>query len=206
MEVKQAEFVMSNSDPARCPKPDRPEYAFIGRSNVGKSSLINMLTTRHKLAKTSQTPGKTQLINHFLINSDWYLVDLPGYGFAKAPQREREKWERMIDSYLTNRSNLICTFVLVDGRIEPQRIDLEFMERMGERGLPFAIIFTKTEKSSTNAVQQAVKRYEQTLLKTWEELPPMFISSSVSGRGRDEILVYIDQLNKEFERDVKPAK
>lgn len=198
MEVKQAEFVMSNSDPARCPRPDKPEYAFIGRSNVGKSSLINMLTTRHKLAKTSQTPGKTQLINHFIINNDWYLVDLPGYGFAKAPQREREKWEKMIDSYLTNRSNLICTFVLVDSRIEPQRIDLEFMERMGERGLPFVIIFTKTEKSSTNALQQAVKRYEQVLRKTWSELPPMFLSSAVSTRGKEEILDYIDQLNREF--------
>ncbi|MGA0557394.1 ribosome biogenesis GTP-binding protein YihA/YsxC [Larkinella sp. VNQ87] len=206
MEVKQAEFVMSNSDPARCPKPDRPEYAFIGRSNVGKSSLINMLTTRHKLAKTSQTPGKTQLINHFLINNEWYLVDLPGYGFAKAPQREREKWEKMIDSYLTNRSNLICTFVLVDGRIDPQRIDLEFMERMGERGLPFAIIFTKTEKSSTNAIQQMVKNYRQTLLKTWSELPPMFISSSVSNRGREEILGYIDQLNREYEGQLDPKK
>ncbi|MGV3561148.1 ribosome biogenesis GTP-binding protein YihA/YsxC [Larkinella arboricola] len=206
MEVKQAEFVMSNSDPSRCPKPDRPEYAFIGRSNVGKSSLINMLTIKHKLAKTSQTPGKTQLINHFLINNDWYLVDLPGYGFAKAPQREREKWERMIDSYLKNRSNLICTFVLVDSRIDPQRIDLEFMEKMGERGLPFAIIFTKTEKSNTNAVQQAVKRYEQTMRKTWAELPPMFLSSAVSGRGREEILGYIDQLNKEFQEQVNPKK
>lgn len=198
MEVKQAEFVMSNSDPDRCPKPDKPEYAFIGRSNVGKSSLINMLTTRHKLAKTSQTPGKTQLINHFLINTDWYLVDLPGYGFAKAPQREREKWEKMIDRYLTDRPNLICTFVLVDGRIDPQRIDLEFMERMGERGLPFVIIFTKTEKISTNSIHQMVKRYEQTLRKAWSELPPMFISSSVNSRGKDEILNYIDQLNKEF--------
>ncbi|GAB3326862.1 ribosome biogenesis GTP-binding protein YihA/YsxC [Larkinella ripae] len=202
MEVKQAEFVMSNSDPARCPKPDKPEYAFIGRSNVGKSSLINMLTTRHRLAKTSQTPGKTQLINHFLINTDWYLVDLPGYGFAKAPQREREKWEKMIDSYLTGRPNLICTFVLVDGRIDPQRIDLEFMERMGQRGIPFVIIFTKTEKVSSNAIQQMVKRYEQTLRKTWSELPPMFISSSVSHRGKAEILDYIDQLNKEFYQEM----
>ncbi|GAB3251180.1 ribosome biogenesis GTP-binding protein YihA/YsxC [Larkinella harenae] len=206
MEVKQAEFVMSNSDPTRCPKPDMPEYAFIGRSNVGKSSLINMLTTRHKLAKTSQTPGKTQLINHFLINTDWYLVDLPGYGFAKAPQREREKWERMIDSYLTDRPNLICTFVLVDGRIEPQRIDLEFMERMGQRGIPFVIIFTKTEKISTNALHQMVKKYEQTMKKTWAELPPMFISSSVSNRGKEEILNYIDQLNKEYYQQVKTKK
>lgn len=197
---------MSNSDPTRCPKPDMPEYAFIGRSNVGKSSLINMLTTRHKLAKTSQTPGKTQLINHFLINSDWYLVDLPGYGFARAPQREREKWERMIDSYLSDRPNLICTFVLVDGRIEPQRIDLEFMERMGERGLPFVIIFTKTEKISTNAIQQMVKKYQQTMKKTWSELPPMFISSSVSSRGKEEILNYIDQLNKEYYQEVKTKK
>jgi GTP-binding protein len=206
MEVKQAEFVISNSDPTRCPKPDKPEYAFIGRSNVGKSSLINMLTTRHKLAKTSQTPGKTQLINHFLINTDWYLVDLPGYGFAKAPQREREKWEKMIDTYLTERPNLICTFILVDGRIEPQRIDLEFMEKMGKRGLPFVIIFTKNEKSSSNAIHQMVKKYAQTLQKTWEELPPMFVSSAVSSRGKEEILAYIDELNKEFYEEMKAKR
>ncbi|RRB15588.1 ribosome biogenesis GTP-binding protein YihA/YsxC [Larkinella knui] len=206
MEVKQAEFVISNSDPTRCPKPDKPEYAFIGRSNVGKSSLINMLTTRHKLAKTSQTPGKTQLINHFLINTDWYLVDLPGYGFAKAPQREREKWEKMIDTYLSERPNLICTFILVDSRIEPQRIDLEFMERMGQRGLPFVIIFTKAEKVSSNAIQQMVKKYGQTLLKTWTELPPMFVSSAVSSRGKEEILAYIDQLNKDFYQEMKATK
>ncbi|WP_421827223.1 ribosome biogenesis GTP-binding protein YihA/YsxC [Larkinella sp.] len=206
MEVKQAEFIISNSDPTRCPKPDKPEYAFIGRSNVGKSSLINMLTTRHKLAKTSQTPGKTQLINHFLINTDWYLVDLPGYGFAKAPQREREKWEKMIDAYLTERPNLICTFVLVDGRIDPQRIDLEFMAKMGERGLPFVIIFTKNEKSSTNAIAQMVKKYSQTLKQTWDELPPMFVSSAVSSRGKEEILDYIDQLNKEFYQEMKAKR
>ncbi len=206
MQVKQAEFITSNSDPALCPKPDKPEYAFIGRSNVGKSSLINMLTTRHRLAKTSQTPGKTQLINHFLINEDWYLVDLPGYGFAKAPQREREKWEKMIDTYLRERTNLICTFILIDGRIEPQRIDLEFMERMGKNSLPFVIIFTKTEKVSNNTIHQMVKKYEQTLRKTWAELPPMFISSSVNSRGKEEILGYIDQLNKEFYEQTKVKK
>ncbi|GAB3910414.1 ribosome biogenesis GTP-binding protein YihA/YsxC [Larkinella knui] len=165
-----------------------------------------MLTTRHKLAKTSQTPGKTQLINHFLINTDWYLVDLPGYGFAKAPQREREKWEKMIDTYLSERPNLICTFILVDSRIEPQRIDLEFMERMGQRGLPFVIIFTKAEKVSSNAIQQMVKKYGQTLLKTWTELPPMFVSSAVSSRGKEEILAYIDQLNKDFYQEMKATK
>ncbi|WP_128548194.1 ribosome biogenesis GTP-binding protein YihA/YsxC [Larkinella soli] len=202
MNVKQAEFVMSNSDPAKCPKPDRPEYAFIGRSNVGKSSLINMLTNRHHLAKTSQTPGKTQLINHFLINGEWYLVDLPGYGFAKAPQREREKWERMIDGYLSGRQNLVCTFVLVDSRIEPQRIDLEFMERMGERGMPFVIVFTKSEKIGVNAIQQTVKRYRSVLLKTWAEVPPMFITSAVSNRGKEEILNYIDELNREFSAEI----
>jgi GTP-binding protein len=198
MEIKQAEFVISNTDPDRCPRPDKPEYAFIGRSNVGKSSLINMLTTRHHLAKTSQTPGKTQLINHFLINKDWYLVDLPGYGFAKAPMREREKWEKMIDRYLTERPNLVCTFVLVDGRLEPQKIDLAFMDMLGNLQLPFAIIFTKTEKIGPNAIQQAVKRYQTTLLKSWEALPPMFITSSVTGRGKEEVLAYIDSLNQEY--------
>lgn len=201
MQIKQAEFMVSNADPNKCPKPDRPEYAFIGRSNVGKSSLINMLTERHHLAKTSQTPGKTQLINHFLIDKQWYLVDLPGYGFAKAPKAEREKWEKMITTYLTTRPNLVCTFVLVDGKIPPQAIDLEFMDRLGERRIPFVIVFTKTEKIGTSAIRQVVKRYERKLLETWEEVPEMFVTSSVDGRGREEILEYISSLNKDYEED-----
>jgi len=201
MQIKQAEFMVSNADPNKCPKPDRPEYAFIGRSNVGKSSLINMLTERHHLAKTSQTPGKTQLINHFLIDKQWYLVDLPGYGFAKAPKAEREKWEKMITTYLTTRPNLVCTFVLVDGKIPPQAIDLEFMDRLGERRIPFVIVFTKTEKIGTSAIRQVVKQYERKLLETWEEVPEMFVTSSVDGRGRDEILEYISSLNKDYEEE-----
>ena len=203
MQINQAEFVVSNSDPAKCPKPDLPEYAFIGRSNVGKSSLINMLTGRTHLAKTSQTPGKTQLINHFLIDKEWYLVDLPGYGFAKAPKAEREKWEKMITTYLTTRENLICTFVLVDGKIAPQQIDLEFMDRLGERGIPFVIVFTKTEKIGTNAIRQVVKRYEKTLLETWEEVPQMFVTSAMDGRGREEVLRYIQSLTKAFREEQK---
>lgn len=201
MQIKQAEFMVSNADPNKCPKPDRPEYAFIGRSNVGKSSLINMLTERHHLAKTSQTPGKTQLINHFLIDKQWYLVDLPGYGFAKAPKAEREKWEKMITTYLTTRPNLVCTFVLVDGKIPPQAIDLEFMDRLGERRIPFVIVFTKTEKIGTSAIRQVVKRYERKLLETWEEVPEMFVTSSVDSRGREEILEYISSLNKDYEEE-----
>ncbi|WP_234736621.1 ribosome biogenesis GTP-binding protein YihA/YsxC [Tellurirhabdus bombi] len=200
MKIKQADFVISNTNPTLCPKPDKPEYAFIGRSNVGKSSLINMLTGRHNLAKTSQTPGKTQLINHFIINNEWYLVDLPGYGFAKVSKMEREKWEQMINSYLMDRSNLVCTFVLIDGRIEPQKIDLAFMEWLGEHGIPFVIIFTKTEKVGVNAIQQSVSRYRKTMLQTWSEVPQMFVSSSVSGRGKEEVLAYIDELNQEFKQ------
>jgi len=203
MKIKQAEFVISNTDPARCPRPDKPEYAFIGRSNVGKSSLINMLTERHSLAKTSQTPGKTQLINHFLINKDWYLVDLPGYGFAKVSKVEREKWEHMINTYLSTRENLVCTFVLVDGRIEPQAIDLAFMEWLGERGLPFVIVFTKTEKIGPNAIKQTVNRYTKTLLKTWEEVPPMFVTSAAAVRGKEELLAYIDELNQAYAAEQK---
>ena len=161
MPVKQSEFVVSNSDPTKCPKPDRPEYAFIGRSNVGKSSLINMLTGRHSLAKISGKPGKTQLINHFLIDNQWYLVDLPGYGYAQVSKTEREKFAALIDGYLTGRPNLLCIFVLVDSRIEPQKIDLDFMTNLGERGLPFVIVFTKTEKLSATKLQAALATYQQ---------------------------------------------
>ncbi|WP_026997960.1 ribosome biogenesis GTP-binding protein YihA/YsxC [Flectobacillus major] len=198
MKVTQATFLMSNSDYQKCPHPDKPEYAFIGRSNVGKSSLINSVVNRKDLAKTSQTPGKTQLINHFIINQNWYLVDLPGYGYAKVSKVERAKFEKMIHDYLTLRPNLICTFVLVDVRHEPQKIDIDFMERLGENGIPFYIIFTKADKLSKTAVDQNVAIYTQKMLEHWEEMPQYFITSSVSGTGRDEILSTIDSLNAGF--------
>ncbi len=198
MKVTQATFLMSNSDYQKCPHPDKPEYAFIGRSNVGKSSLINSVVNRKDLAKPSQTPGKTQLINHFIINQNWYLVDLPGYGYAKVSKVERAKFEKMIHDYLTLRPNLICTFVLVDVRHEPQKIDIDFMERLGENGIPFYIIFTKADKLSKTAVEQNVAIYTQKMLEHWEEMPQYFITSSVSGTGRDEILSTIDSLNAGF--------
>lgn len=198
MDIKQAEFVVSNSDPAKCPAPNRPEYAFIGRSNVGKSSLINMLTGRSSLAKTSGKPGKTQLINHFLINNEWYLVDLPGYGYAQISKSERAKWVKMIDGYLTTRPNLICIFVLVDARIAPQKIDLEFITMLGQKNLPFVIVFTKVEKMGVVTLQNALDTYNQTLLETWEEAPPIFVTSAVKAVGRREILDYIQPLNQDF--------
>ncbi len=200
MPVKQAEFFVSNSDPAKCPKPDRPEYAFIGRSNVGKSSLINMLTGRSSLAKISGKPGKTQLINHFVIDNEWYLVDLPGYGYAQVSKTEREKFAALIDGYLTGRSNLLCIFVLVDSRIEPQKIDLDFMYNLGEKGLPFVIVFTKTEKLGPNKLQAALDAYRAKLLETWEEAPQFFITSAVTAAGREEILSFIRPLNAEFRK------
>jgi GTP-binding protein len=198
MDIKQAEFVISNADPTLCPKPDRPEYAFIGRSNVGKSSLINRLTNQSSLAKTSGTPGKTQLVNHFLINKYWYLVDLPGYGFARAPKAERDAFAKLINTYLTTRPNLVCIFVLIDTRIEPQQIDQDFMQRLGEAGLPFAMVFTKSEKLSNTALTVKLDAYRATMLETWEEMPPFFVTSAVTGRGRDELLTYIDGLNRDF--------
>ncbi len=196
--IKHAEFVISNSDPAKCPPPTRPEYAFIGRSNVGKSSLINMLTGRSSLAKTSGKPGKTQLINHFLIDNTWFLVDLPGYGYAQISKSERAKWVKMIEGYLTTRPNLITIFVLVDSRIAPQKIDLEFMTMLGEKGLPFVIVFTKIEKTGPVALQNAVDKYRTTLLETWEEVPPIFTTSATKALGRDELLAYIEPLNQDF--------
>ena len=184
MDIKHAEFVVSNSDPAKCPAPNRPEYAFIGRSNVGKSSLINMLTGRSSLAKTSGKPGKTQLINHFLINNEWYLVDLPGYGYAQISKSERAKWVKMIDGYLTTRPNLICIFVLVDARIAPQKIDLELITMLGQKNLPFVIVFTKVEKMGVVTLQNALDTYNQTLLETWEEAPPIFVTSAVKAVWR----------------------
>lgn len=198
MKIKSAEFVISNTKPENCPEPNRPEYAFIGRSNVGKSSLINMLTGYNSLAKISGTPGKTQLINHFMINNSWYLVDLPGYGYAKASKGERQKWEEFIQKYLTKRENLVNTFVLIDSRIEPQKIDLEFMSWCGEKGIPFAMVFTKIDKLSSSALQKNVAVYRKEMLKSWEELPPVFTTSSVSKFGQEKLLNYIDLWNTEL--------
>ena len=198
MKVTEAIFLQSNTDYEKCPKPDKPEYAFIGRSNVGKSSLINSIVQKKNLAKTSQTPGKTQLINHFEIDKKWYLVDLPGYGYAKVSKTDREKFEKMIHEYLENRENLIYTFVLVDVRHEPQKLDLEFVNALGERGIPFCIVFTKADKLSKTAVDRNVELYQQKILETWEEMPQFFVTSSVNGSGRDEILRTIMDLNKEF--------
>lgn len=200
MPVKQAEFFVSNADPALCPRPDRPEYAFIGRSNVGKSSLINMLTGRSSLAKTSGKPGKTQLINHFIIDNEWYLVDLPGYGYAQVSKTEREKFAALIDGYLTGRPNLLCIFVLVDARIPPQTIDLEFMASLGERGLPFVIVFTKTEKLGAVKLEATLDTYRTRLLESWENIPRLFITSAVTAAGREEILSFIRPLNQTFKK------
>ncbi|SFF09609.1 ribosome biogenesis GTP-binding protein YihA/YsxC [Spirosoma endophyticum] len=208
MPVKQAEFFVSNSDPALCPKPDRPEYAFIGRSNVGKSSLINMLTGRSSLAKISGKPGKTQLINHFIIDNEWYLVDLPGYGYAQVSKTDREKFAALIDGYLTSRPNLLCIFVLVDARIAPQKLDLDFMANLGERGLPFVIAFTKTEKLGPVKLQAIIDTYRAKLLETWEEMPPFFITSAITAAGREDILAFIRPLNEEYKNNnkVKPDR
>ena len=195
MEIKSAEFVVSNTDVNKCPTDGFPEYAFIGRSNVGKSFLINMLTGKKGLALTSQKPGKTLLINHFIINNSWFLVDLPGYGFAQQGKEGREKLRRIIESYVLYREQLTCLFVLLDCRHEAQKIDLEFMEWLGENGIPFAIIFTKTDKISKGRLAENTNAYRRKLLETWEELPPMFFSSSEKKEGRDEILGYIESIN-----------
>lgn len=196
MEIKQAKFVVSNSSVDKCPKPDRPEYAFIGRSNVGKSSLINMLVNSKSLAKTSARPGKTQLINHFLIDDFWYLVDLPGYGYARAPKAESKKWERFIREYILLRPNLYCLFVLIDIRHEPQPIDLEFIEWLGMSDIPFAIIFTKSDKLKPEEIEPTVQKYKDTLLENWESLPAIFVTSAPDFSGREEILGYINSINK----------
>lgn len=199
MIIQTAEFVKSSETYEKCPDPLMPEYAFIGRSNVGKSSLINMLTQRKSLAKTSQTPGKTQLINHFLINDNWYLTDLPGYGYAKVSKVQRGQFQEMILDYLLERPNLICLYVLIDIRIPPQKIDLEFMEFCGNEGVPFSIIFTKADKlKKKNAIDTALKNYSKELLETWEELPKIFVSSAENALGRDEILGNIHALNQEI--------
>lgn len=208
MRIHEASFVISNTNPGLAPDPDRPEYAFIGRSNVGKSSLINMLTDRKKLAKTSGRPGKTQLINHFNIvsesggkKSSWYLVDLPGYGFAKASKSEIAKWEKFIRRYLLTRKNLLCTFVLVDIRHEPQKIDLEFMEWLGLSQIPFAIIFTKADKLSKTKVDSHLAAYKKDMLRTWDELPPMFVTSATEKTGQQAVLDYVDEVNGVFDKD-----
>lgn len=196
MEIKEAEFVISNTDVNKCPNENRLEYAFIGRSNVGKSSLINMLTNRKGLAMTSSMPGKTVLINHFLINKEWYLVDLPGYGYAQRGKTGRENIRRIIESYILEREALTCLFVLIDSRHEPQKIDLEFMEWLGENGIPFAIIFTKIDKLSRSKCVENINHYKEELLKTWEELPAIFETSSEKKLGKAEILDYIESINK----------
>ena len=195
MIIKSAEFKISNSTVSKCPDTTLPEYAFIGRSNVGKSSLINMLTGRNGLAKTSSTPGKTMLINHFLINDEWYIVDLPGYGYARRGKDSRDELRRMIEGYVLQRAQMTNLFVLVDSRHEPQKIDLEFMEWCGENGVPFSIVFTKMDKLGKIIGGRHVVEYKKRLLETWEELPPIFETSSQDGRGRDEILSYIDEIN-----------
>ena len=196
MVITSAEFVISNSRVNKCPTTGLPEYSFIGRSNVGKSSLINMLTGRKGLAMTSQKPGKTQLINHFLINKDWYLVDLPGYGYARLSRDGRDGLRKMIEDYILERTELVCLFVLLDSRLEPQRIDLEFIEWLGEEGIPFALVFTKADKLSKGKLAANIAAYKERLLQQWEELPPLFITSSEARMGRDELLSYIDGINK----------
>lgn len=196
MIIKSAEFIISNIDHRKSPQDGKPEYAFIGRSNVGKSSLINMLTNRKGLAMTSSTPGKTMLINHFLINDEWYLVDLPGYGYARRGKEGREKIRGIIEDYILEREAMTSLFVLVDSRHEPQKIDLEFMEWLGENGVPFAIVFTKADKLGTGRLQMNVDDYKKKLLETWEELPPVFVTSSEKGQGREEVLDYISTINK----------
>lgn len=196
MQINSAKFEISNSDVAKCPATARHEYAFIGRSNVGKSSLINMLTGNRKLAMTSATPGKTTLINHFLINNSWYIVDLPGYGYAQRSKSDRKKLQTIIEDYVLERPQMTSLFVLVDSRHKPQKIDVEFMEWLGENGVPFAIVFTKVDKLSKAEAESNIEAYKKEMLEQWEELPPMFVTSSEKGYGRDELLDYIDELNQ----------
>lgn len=193
MVIKQAEFVISNTQISRCPKPDKPEFAFIGRSNVGKSSLINLLTGRKSLAKISVKPGKTQTINHFIIDSKWYLVDLPGYGFASVSKVSREGFGKMIEEYFTLRENLYCTFILIDSRLPPQKIDVDFIEWLGRKKVPIAIVLTKEDKLSRNELEKSKALFTKAMLEIWEELPPLFISSTVTKKGKKEILDFISQ-------------
>jgi GTP-binding protein len=198
MIVKDAKFVISNTDYRKCPQDGRLEYAFIGRSNVGKSSLINMLTNRKGLAMTSSKPGKTQLINHFIINDDWYLVDLPGYGYAQRGKQGRESIRQIIDSYINERMELTCLFLLLDCRHEPQQIDLDFIQWLGENGVPFVIVFTKIDKISKSRLHINTQLYSDRLKETWDELPPIFYTSSEHKIGRDEVLDYIEQISNDI--------
>ena len=194
--IKKAEFVMSNSQVAKCPKEPLPEYAFIGRSNVGKSSLINMLTNQKNLAKTSARPGKTQLINHFKINDQWFLVDLPGYGYARVSKTTKKTFQKFITNYFEQRKQLVCAFVLLDIRHEPQKIDLEFMQWLGENAVPFAIVFTKADKLKPLAIERNIATYQEILLKSWEAMPPYFITSAENYIGKEELVGYIEDINK----------
>ena len=198
MKITSAEFVMSNSQVKKCPASQLPEYAFIGRSNVGKSSLINMLTGRKALAKTSAKPGKTQLINHFLINKEWHLVDLPGYGYAKVSKSTKRTFQKFITAYFDKRKQLICAFVLIDSRHDPQHIDMEFMQWLGEHQVPFCIIFTKADKLKPKVLEKNINDYQEKMLEIWEEMPEFFISSATAKLGQEEILEYIDSINNEL--------
>ena len=199
MQIKSAEFLVSNSSVAKCPQDRLPEYAFIGRSNVGKSSLINMITDRKNLAKTSSRPGKTQLINHFLINKNWYLVDLPGYGYARVSKKAKKEFQKFITNYFEEREQLVSAFVLIDCRHEPQPIDREFMQYLGESEIPFSIIFTKADKLKPKALEKNIEAYKQSLLEgAWEEMPNYFVSSAAHGSGKDEILNYISDINEQL--------
>lgn len=198
MEIKTAAFVISNTDYKKCPESHLPEYAFIGRSNVGKSSLINMLTNKKGLAMTSSKPGKTLLINHFIINDNWHLVDLPGYGYATTGKKMRDQLQSIIENYILYREQLTCLFLLIDIRHEPQKIDLEFMKWLGENGIPFALVFTKLDKITAMKVKENLKTYQLQLLNEWEELPPVFLTSSEKRVGRDELLEYIESINKQL--------
>ena len=197
MKIKSAEFIISNTDVSKCPKDPIPEYAFIGRSNVGKSSLINMLMGRKDLAKTSGKPGKTQLINHFKINNKWFLVDLPGYGYAQVSKKKRQTFQHFIEEYFLKREQLVCSFVLVDSRHDPQKIDLEFMRFLGEHQIPFCIVFTKSDKLGSSKLNKQIVSYKKKLLQTWEEVPTSFVTSSSTGFGRDKFLGFIDGVNQD---------
>lgn len=204
MKIHSANFIISNTDVSKCPKDKLPEYAFIGRSNVGKSSLINMLTDHKKLAKTSGKPGKTQLINHFKINDNWFLVDLPGYGYAQVSKTKRKTFQSFIKDYFLQREQLVCTFVLVDSRHEPQKIDLEFMQFLGENGIPFGIIFTKGDKLGSSTLNKNITKYKKKLLNTWESIPTHFITSSETEMGRNDVLNFIAQVNENVAENFKP--
>ncbi len=201
MKIKSAEFVISNSDVSKCPDSSLPEYAFIGRSNVGKSSLINAITGRKSLAKTSGRPGKTQLINHFLVNNNWHLVDLPGYGYARVSKNVKKTFQKFITAYFEQRKQMLCAFVLIDSRHEPQAIDMEFMQYLGENGIPFCIIFTKADKLKPMALERNIETYKTKMLETWEDMPQFFITSAESGMGKDEVLEFIDSVNSQFKGD-----